>query len=288
MSDPTSRRAPSTARVVAVTLLWITRTLLSLLVACPLVFAIMSTGLVSGPERDAVLFRPGALLLLELLRTAAPALMASLKTCCLLWAVSAVVALVPLGAALDLLQGQRTEALGAQLLRGFRLFPRFLALSAVTLLAQSALVLAASLLGAALGAALRGHDERLITLAPLLLFALAALGCAWLGALLDVARAASVQHDLAARSALLQALTILRERPRDLLFGCYPSVTGSACFVLCAAWLLTKIDLSRPSTRGIALAFVVHQLAVIGSLALRARWLEGALTLTARLPSIGD
>jgi hypothetical protein len=195
---------------------------------------------------------------------------------------------VPLGAALELLRSQRTEALGPPLTRGFRLFPRFLALSGITLLAQSALVLAASLLAAALGAALRGHDERVVTLAPLSVFALAALGCAWLGALLDVARAVLIQHDLPARGALLQALTILRESPRDVLFGCYPSVTGSAFFALCAAWLLTRIDLSRPTTRGIALAFLVHQAAVIGSLALRARWLDGALTLAARVPSSRD
>lgn len=288
MKEATARRAPGTARVVAITLLWITRTLASLLVAYPLVFAIASTGLVSDPERDAVLFRPGSLVLLELVRTGAPALMAALKTSGLLWGLSAVAALVPLGAALDLLQGQRTEALGTQLTRGFQLFPRFLALSAITLLAQCALVLAASLLGAALAAALRGRDERLVTLAPLLAFALAALGCAWLGALLDVARAALIQHELAARSALFQALTILRESPRDVLLGCYPSVTGSAFFALSAAWFLTKIDLSRPTTRGIALAFVVHQIAVVGSIALRARWLDGALTLAARVPSSRD
>jgi len=283
-----TRRAPSTARVVAITLLWITRTLVSLLVAYPLVFAITSTGLVSDPDRDAVLFRPGALLLLELLRTAAPALIAALKTSCLLWVLSAIIALLPLAAALDLLRSQRMEALGVQLTRGFRLCPRFLALSAITLLAQSALVLAASLLAAALGAALRGHDERLVTLAPLLVFVLAALGCAGLGALLDVARAALIQHELAARSALLQALTILRESPRDVLFGCYPSVTGSAFFALCAAWFITRIDLSQPTTRAIALAFVVHQTAVIASIALRARWLDGALTLAARVPSSRD
>ena len=288
MNDVMARRAPATARVVAVTLLWITRTLFSLLVAYPVVFAITSTGLVSAPERDAVLFRPGALLLLELLRTASPALLAALKTSCLLWALSAVLGLAPLAAALDLLDGQRAEALGAQLTRGFRLFPRFLALSAITLLAQSALLLAASLLGAALAAALRGHDERLITLAPLSLFALAALGCAWLGALLDVARGALIQQDLAARSALFQALTILRESPRDVLLGCYPSVTGSAFFALCAAWFSMKIDLSQPTTLGVALAFVVHQAAVIASIALRARWLDGALRLAARAPSSRD
>ena len=283
-----SLRSPRTARIVAVTLLWITRTLASLLVACPLLFALMGNGLVSGPDRDASLFQAGALVLLELLRSGAPLLGAAIKVSLLLWGVCATLALVPLGAALDLLQSQEADALGARTWRGLRLFPRFLALSGIALLAQAALLLAASLLDGALSAALQGRDERVLTLVPGLAFGAALLCCGWLGAVLDVARGAVVQRDLGARVALAEALSVLRVDPPSVLFGSYPSAAGSLLAWLGALWVLTKLDLESPTTRGVALAFVVHQVAVLFSLALRVRWLERALALSARAPSARD
>jgi hypothetical protein len=283
-----SLRSPRTARVVAVTLLWIARTLASLVVASPLVFAIMSTGLVIAPERDAPLFRPGALLLLELVRTGAPQLGAALRVSLVLFALCAILELVPLGAALDLLRTQCADALGARFERGFRLFPRFFALSGLTLLAQAALILAASLLGTALSAALHGRDERLLTVLPIALFGVGLLCCAWLGAVLDVARSLVTRHDLGARMALFEALTILRDDPLAVLVGSYPSVAGSTFAWLTGAWILAKLELANPATRSIALAFVVHQTAVLLSVALRVRWLEGALALAERAPSARD
>jgi hypothetical protein len=280
-----SLRSPRTARVVAVTLLWIARTFASLVVACPLVFAVVSTGLVSSAERDAPLFRPGALLLLELVRTGAPLLGAALRVSLLLWALCAVLELAPLGAALDLLRCQHADAFGACFERGFRLFPRFLALSSLTLLGQAALILAASLLGTALSAALHGRDERLLSVLPIALFGVGLLCCAWLGAVLDVARCLVTRHDFGARKALFEALTILRDDPLAVLVGSYPSVAGSALAWLSSAWILGKIELANPATRGVALAFVVHQIAVLLSVALRVRWLDGALSLAARASS---
>jgi hypothetical protein len=283
-----SLRSPRTTRVVVVTLLWITRTLASLLVACPLIFAITSSGLVSGPEHDTLLFQPGALGLLELVRAGAPLLVSGLKTSLLFGATCAVLGLLPLGAALELLGSQDTDGIGRGLARGFSIFPRFLALSAITLLAQAALLLATSLLATALSAGLHGRDERVQTLAPLLVFGVGLVYCAWLGAVQDVARSVVVRHNLRARPALFEALTILREQPWAVLLGSYPSAAGSAFAWLSAAWLVTKLDLSSPAKRGIVLAFVVHQVAILLSIALRVRWLGAALTLGARAPSARD
>jgi len=283
-----SLRSPRTARMVAVTLLWIARTLASLLVAGPLIFAIAGTGLVGTPERDAPLFRSGALVLLELVRIGAPLLGAALKVSLVLFALCAVLELVPLGTALDLLKSQHADAIGSHFARGFQLFPRFLGLSGVTLLGQAALILAASLLESGLGSALNGRDERLLSLLPVALFCVGLLCCAWLGAIQDVARGLVTQHDLGARAALFEALTILRDDPLAVLVGSYPSVAGSAFAWLAGAWVLSRIDLSNPATRGVALAFVVHQMAVLLSVALRVRWLDGALTLAARAPLARD
>jgi hypothetical protein len=285
MSTPISLRSPSVARIVAITLLWISRTLSGLLVACPLVFAITASGLVSGPDRDALFFRPGALSLLELLRIGTPSLGAALKVSLLLGACTATLGLVPLGAVLDLLHAQEPDSLGARFSRGTAVFPRFLALAAITFLGQAALLLAASLLEGGLSSALHGRDERLLTVVPILVFAVGLLCCAWLGAVQDVARAVVVQRDLGARAALIEALTILRTDAPSVLFGSYPSATGSAFAWLSAAWILMRLDLSGPSPRTIALAFLVHQAAVLFSLALRVRWLGGALALAAAAPN---
>jgi hypothetical protein len=282
VSAPVSLCSPRIARIVAVTLLWIARTLSSLLVACPLVFAITATGLVNGPDRDAVLFRPGGLVLLELVRNGTSSLGAALKVSLLLGVCTAALGLIALGASLDLLRGQEPDPINARLLRGAELFPRFLGLSVSTLLGQAASLLAASLLAGASSSALHGRDERLLTVAPVLTFGLGLLCCAWLGAVQDVARSAVVQRDVGARAALFEAFTILRNDAPSVLFGSYPSVAGSAFAWLCAAWLVMKLELSGPSTRGIVLAFLVHQAAVLFSLALRVRWLSAAIALSAR------
>jgi len=279
-----SVRSPNVARIVAIVLLWISRTLASLLVAIPLVFAIVSTGIASSTERDALLFRRGGLVLLELARAGAPALGSALKNSLVLGALCAVLGLIPLGAALDLLQSQETDAFPARFARAMRVFPGFLALSALTLLAQAALLLGASLLSSALNAALHGHDERLLTCSPFAVFGVALLGCAALGALLDVARGVRVQHELKARAALSEALVILRETPLAVLAGSYASTAGSVFAWLAAASVLSRIDLANPVTRGIALAFVVHQLAVLFSIGMRVRWLGTTLALSAVLP----
>ena len=279
-STPFSREAPGlTASASASMLLWISRTLLSLIVSYPLLLAIEASGLVSGPEGDAVLFRPGALLLLEFARVGTPLLDSAFKLTLLLGALSALVELVPLAFALDLLcfQGSR---FAARVARAGRLFPRFLGLGVIALLAQAALLFGASLLGAALKAALHHADERLLSLAPLALLGLGLLLCVWFGCVLDVARAALVHDpDLAAREALNEALLSLREQPLRLLLGAYPSVAGGVLAYLSAVWFSTRLDLAGPSNLAIVLAFGAHQLAVLFAIGWRVRWLSTALTL---------
>ena len=269
----------STAAAASV-LFWISRTLLSLLAAYPLLLAIQATGMVSGPEGDAVLFRPGSLLLLELLRVGGASLGAGLKLSLLLAAIASVAGLVPLAFALDLLSADDSR-FSARVGRALGLFPKFLGLGAIGLLAQAALLLASSLLGAALKALLQHQDERLLSLLPLLTLGLGLLLCGWFGCVIDVARAALVQEELSAREALARALSCLRSQPYRLLVGAYPSVAGAALAYTCALWVMTRLDLSGPSNVAIALAFGAHQLAVLFAIGWRVRWLDTALELSA-------
>jgi hypothetical protein len=276
---PTRLLARLSTSASASVLLWISRTLLSLLVVYPLLLAIRATGMVSGPEGDAVLFRPDSLLLLELLRVGLASLGSACKVLLLLAALGAIAELLPLAGALDLLCFAERRW-SQRMARAIRHLPSFFGLSGLALLAQAAVLLGASLLAGALKAALAEADERLLSVAPVLLLGLGLLACAAVGSVLDVARAIVVERDIGARQALHWALSCLREQPFSVLLGGYSSLAGGALSYLCAAWFLARLDLSRASTVSVALAFAVHQLAVLCAIAWRVRWLGTALTLT--------
>lgn len=267
-----------TAGAAAGVLLWVSRTLLGLLVVYPVLTAIAASGITSGPEQDAALFRPGSLLLLELLRLGLPWFGAMFRVTLLLGGLCALAELLPLACALDMLH-EPERTLSERAARSLRNFPRFLALGAITWAAQAALLLAASLLDAALKAALEHADERLLTLAPLALFGLALVAGSWLGGVLDVARAAIVERNANVREAVLAALTTLREEPFAVLCGSYVSTSAGLFGYLVAAWLMTRVDLSQQMPARIALAFFIHQCAIVFGIAWRVRWLRHALAL---------
>ncbi len=284
---PQSLATKLTNGAAASILLWIPRTLLSWLIVYPLIMAIQSSGMVSGPDGESVLFRPGSLLLLELLRVAAPALGSALKVGLVLGVLAVIAELLPLACALDLLW-VAGGTLGARIRRAIAIFPRFLWLGGVSLLAQAALLLGASLLGGALKSALEKHDERLLNVAPLAVLGLALLACTCLGAVLDIGRAALIQEDLTAREALMRALACLRGRPSAVLFGLYASIAASASAHLGAAWFMTRLDLSTPANGAIAWAGVAHQVAVLFALGWRVRWLDRALELSAEASALSQ
>jgi hypothetical protein len=280
--SPTWATRLSTAAAASV-LLWISRTLLGLLVSYPIVLAIRASSMGDGPDGDAVLFQPGGLLLLELLRIGATGLGSALRLALLLAFLAAIFELVPLAVVLDLLWSPGRTLL-ERAGRALRIFPKFLAISVIALLLQALLLLSASLLGAALKPALLSADERLRSIAPIALIGLALLACGWFGGVLDIARARLVQRGLrecSARSALSHALLCLRQRPFCVLLGMYPSVAGSALACLAAAWLLTNQSAAATSSTVIALGFGAHQLALLFSIAWRVRWLSRALELSA-------
>ena len=262
-------------------LLWIARTVLGLLVVYPLLPALQASSMLNGPDGEAVFFRPGSALLLEGLRVGAPELLVAAKVALLLCAVSLVIGLVPLALALDWLCVQG-DPFGARVARAFGFFWRFLKLGAVALLTQAALLLAASLLSGAVKSALEKSDERWLSLAPSAVLLLGLLGCVYVGAVLDLARASVVQSGWTAHQGLHRALVCLRERPFAVLFGMYPSVVGSALAYLSALWLATRLNLSTPSHLALAWSFAVNQVAALFAIAWRVRWLGRALELSAQ------
>lgn len=264
-------------------LLWISRTVLALFASYPLLLAVRASQMTAGPEGDAVLFQPGSLLLLELLRVGASWLASAAELSLMLLGVAAILQLIPLAVALDMLAAPNRPLLerGA---RALRLFPRFLALGVIALLAQAALLLATSLLGAALKPMLASADERLRSIAPIAVMALGLVACGWFGGALDIARATLVRRSLeggGARASLAQAVDCLRQRPLRVLLGVYPSIAGSALAVLAATWFLARFVPTQTSGRALALGFAAHQLAILFAIAWRVRWLGTALELSA-------
>lgn len=274
-----AKRWPASA--TATVLLWISRTVLSLLVLYPLLQAVKASGMVSGPDADAVLFRPGSLLLLEMFRVGAPALGAALRTALLLSAIAVLTQLLPLSVALDLLLDDG-PSLPERFRRALRLFPRFVGLGGVAIAVQAALLLLASLLSAGLKSPLQSGDERLATLAPLFLLVLALVGCGWVGCVLDVARATLVRTEQTFREALVSALICLREEPLAVVAGGFPVAAASAFAYLCCVWLMARLDLAHASPRSLAFSFAAHQGAVLFTIAWRVRWLRQAIALSAR------
>lgn len=269
------------ASATASVLLWISRTVLGLLVVFPILQAIEASGLVSGPDADAVLFRPGSVLLLEMFRVGAPVFGVALRTALLLSALAALAQLLPLSMALDLLVFEGTT-LAARFRRAIGLFPRFLGLGAIASATQAGLLLLASLLSAALKSPLQSSDERLATGVPLALLVLALIGCGWVGCVLDLARASLVRAERTWKQALISALICLREDPLAVLAGGYPVAAASAFAYLCCIWWMTRLGLDQPSARSLVLSFMAHQVAVLFAVAWRVRWLRQALTLSAR------
>ncbi|HEY0469162.1 MAG TPA: hypothetical protein VGC79_33450 [Polyangiaceae bacterium] len=286
MSNSTENLATrlSTAAAAGM-LLWISRTLLGLLISYPVLLAIRASAMTNGPDGDTVLFQPGSLLLLELLRLQAAGLAAAAQISLLLLGLSAIFELIPLAWALDSLL-RPGRSLVERLPRAVGLFPKFLALGVIALLVQAAFLLAASLLGAALKPVLASSDERLRNIAPIALFGLGLLACGCFGGVLDIARATLVQRGargerVGARDALAHALLCLRTQPFSVLIGPYPSVAGNALGLLGSAWLLTRFVPVTASGVTIALSFGAHQLAMLFGIGWRVRWLGTALELSA-------
>jgi len=237
----------------------------------------------AGPDGDTVLFQPGSLLLLELLRLGGAWLSSAAELSLLLLGGFAIFELIPLAIALDFLVAPERRW-RERVARAMRYFPKFLGLGLIALLAQAALLLAASLLSAAAKPMFASSDERVRSLAPLALLGLGLVACGAFGGVLDIARATLIRRDVeagGARAALAQAVDCFRQQPLRVLLGPYPSVAGSAFAVLGATWVLLRFAPSQSSNAALVLSFGAHQLAMLFAIAWRVRWLRGALELSA-------
>ncbi len=268
-----ARRRPG-----AVALLWAARLLASLLVAWPIAGVFGALGAGRGAERDAVLFEPGALFLLEALRLGDRALLAALQSAAFSWAVFALLLLVPMAALLVALAHEGRLELGAWLGTALHHVPRFLLLAGITLLGQALLVVVFALAYGGIQRLWIGRaSERSADLLSVAWFGLAAAGVLLFSVLQDLARAASVTRQERASDNLVHAVGVLRARPgRVLGTWLVVSFVGIAVVAL-AAWAVDATHVERPETWRVVTVALTHQLAALALAALRAAWLAFSL-----------
>lgn len=262
----------------AVALYFAYRAVAALLIAAP-VTALVGEAVGAYPAGDAVLFEPGALMLLEiarLARIAAPALAAQIGAGAL---IAAALGLIPLAALLVALG--RPGPLGAALVgaRVARSLGPLVMLWGVAALAEVAAAGLLALLGSKLVAALalsRRADD--VARAVVILAALLAAGA--VAVVHDLGRIAVVHEERGFYAAAVRALAVARAAPAGAVWACAWRASLGLAAIAGAGWAAGALGVSTGGR--VALAFVVHHAGLAAAAFLRASWLAAAIRLLDR------
>jgi hypothetical protein len=280
-----SERILARRRLGAIALLWASRLCAAVLVAWPIAGVFRALGAGRGPERDAALFEPGALFLLEALRLGDKALLSAAQTAAFSWFIFSLLLLVPVAALLVALAHEGRLELAAWLGRALHHVPRFLLLAGVTVLGQALILLAFVLLYVPLHRLWLGRvSERASDLLSVAWFGLAAAAVLLVSVLHDLARAANVRYGARASDNLVHAIAVLRHWPGKLAASSAAVGIASLLLVAGAAYAADAAHLERPDTWRIVVVAFVHQGAALGLAALRAAWLALTLRLVSARP----
>ena len=255
------------------------RAVAALLIATPL--AVLAGGAVRGyPRGDAVLFEPGALMLIEvgrLAQDAAPALAAQMGGGAIL---AAALGLLPLAALILALgrPGPLPAALvGGRVARALGPLALLWGVASVAQVAAAGLVtLAASKLVASLALGRRADD-----LAGLGVAAAALLAAFAVGVVHDLARVSAVHEERGFYTASARALDVARAAPLAAAWACAGRGALAAAAIVGAAALVASVGLA--SGGHVAFAFAVHHAGLAAAAWLRASWLAAAIRLLERV-----
>jgi hypothetical protein len=247
-------------------------------VGLPLGAAVLGTGITQWPGGDAVLWEPGGGLLGELVWNHPWVFIAGLRASGWLGLLAACLGLLPLVALMVALSYAGRLGWSWLAARTMEHLGSFVALAGMTLVAQGALLFAASLVAVGVR---RSFAERwgevssdLVSLGVL---GLAGLGVVVLGILEDLARAVVVRARARLRTALPVALTIAKGHAFTIIGAYLPRALSSFALLVGAAAVVLFIGLGRPDDWRVGAAFIVHQAAAFGLVWLRASWLARAL-----------
>ncbi len=259
---------------------YLLRALLGVFMALPFAAVVGASGVGQFPAGDRVLFEPGGLHLVELLRLAGPELL-GLGQGSLRLLVGAAVILIA-ARALTYATLAHPRDLGAVVSKALPLVPGYLLIAGLVLLAQALTLGFFVWLGVKLSDPLQASSEKR---ADLLLAAVALLGLLAvlvLGALGELARACLAARRSSAISAIFRGVELGQRFALRLLSRWAGLGAAGIALVLIAAKLTELFDVSRAGSFRPFGVLVLHQLVALALCALHTAWLRTALN-TAQL-----
>jgi hypothetical protein len=245
------------------------------LLATPAMVALGSSGIRRFPDGDAQLFEPGGLYLLEVLLHERAELSELIAPSLLLGLLFALARLVPERLLLAAVWRRATPAVAP--LEAPRALAHLAALGLASWVLRVALLLATVALAMTLRSyAASARDERW----PLLVTgSVAALGLLAQGAvsvLRDLAQLDVVGRGASAPRAVRSALVAARRSGARLAGGFAAAAVASTGLLVVAVVTAAGLDVAHGGAWPSLAAVLLHQLAIAGSLGLRAAWLCGA------------
>jgi hypothetical protein len=255
------------------------RSVLGLLVALPLVATIAGTEIGRFPEGDRLLFAPGGVYLAEVTRLLVPVLPPLLTSSLLTTLAFSLLLVVPHSALLVALSETEETPRLAFWGRALSRAPTLLAVTAVALLAELAVLLVFAGLAGAVGRAVA--QERSSDLAAATVLLLGVVLAAGVGLLRDLGRAAAVVRDLDGPEALRQGIRTLAAHAGRAIAAWLGPALLSAIVIAAAALFAGALDVSRPEAWRSGSILVVHQAAACALAWCRALWLSSSLELSA-------
>ncbi|MEZ4232678.1 MAG: hypothetical protein R3B89_26110 [Polyangiaceae bacterium] len=262
----------------ALGLVYAARLLAGWAIAAPLVGAVNGSGVLAFPQGDATLFAAGGDSLLALLQTSHSYLGGALRESSWLFAFSAVLGLVPYAFWLCALGDSGRLGLGQAAGRALERLPRLLILSAASLVLSGILAVLAALSWSALYDPLVARtNERAVDLWRLgSLIPFAALWI-WLSMLTDLWRAAVVQHDARLKQALRLGWRAFRAQKLVMLSSWLSPWLWGVALIAGGALIVERLAVEQTGGWRVLLAWLVHQLVIVGLLLLRSTWYTKAL-----------
>jgi hypothetical protein len=269
-----ARRAP-----LAIVAVWLWEAAIALLVAWPIAAAVRAF-FGGSPDGDASLWTPGAFDLAWLVFHARGAHASAVALVVLVLFAAAFVDLVPLGALVAscafVTRARRPPPLGAAIGRSGRAFPTLASLLVLGGFAQLFLVFAGIVFGAALSESLAPHlGKPRADQVALVVGAAFAIGVAYVQIAHDLARAATVRFRVRWIRAVRCAMNAIARGPRAILWSW--GWRAAAAWAPVGVGALVAGKLGGRGGDALAALFVVHQLAILARVALRASWLAKAL-----------
>ncbi|MGE0328208.1 MAG: hypothetical protein AB7K71_37835 [Polyangiaceae bacterium] len=262
----------------ALALVYAARLCAGWLVAAPIVAAVNGSGLLSFPQGDATLFMAGGDSLVALVQTSSRFLVSALRESSFAFCLAAALGLVPYAFWLSALGHSGRLSLGEAAGLAIARLPRLLLLSALSLVLSGILaVLAALTWGALYDPLVARVNERSVDLwrlASLLPFAALWI---WLSMLTDLSRAAVVQHDTRFRRSLRLAWRAFKAQKLVMLSSWLSPWLWGVALIAGGALIVERIAVDQTGGWRVLLAWLLHQLVIVGLLLLRASWYTKAL-----------